>query len=348
MAAAIQCLSHATALSEYFLRDQHLASIIDDAGQLTQAYRKLLKCLWYPPELGKGESTSFSPTSFRDSLIERAPQFAGYRQHDAQEFLCVFLNLLHEEGRRLVPGKEGVLVANPDIAPRANVADEASEAWRCYLHQNRSVIVDLFHGQSRSTLSCACGHKASSFAPLVYLCLPVRSENTRVGFSDVGQCLRAYTSTERLSPKNGWRCPHCKVISEAEKKIDILKCPPLLVVHLKRFQFDAIVGSNVKLTDHVSFPVDGFDLSRFLPEVVHGDPSLYDLFAVINHMGSLLGGHYNAFIREGDSSVSSMVDAQVRDGWVCYDDKQLRNIDHSDLVSKAAYVLFYRRRTVQL
>ena len=94
MAAAIQCLSHAVALSEYFLGDQHLASINNGAGQLTQAYCELLRCLWYPSELERGELASFSPRSFRDTLIRRAPQFAGYRQHDAHEFLCSVMKTL--------------------------------------------------------------------------------------------------------------------------------------------------------------------------------------------------------------------------------------------------------------
>ena len=91
-------------------------------------------------------------------------------------------------------------------------------------------------------------------------------------------------------------------------------------MHLKRFQLDASHRASAKICDLVSFPVDRFDVSHFIPDEERGDPPLYDLFAVINHSGSVSSGHYTAFIREGDSSTSSSVDAQVGDDWVCYND----------------------------
>ena len=299
-------------------------------------------------ELESGELASFSPRSFRDTLIQRAPQFAGFNQHDAQEFVCAFLDLLHDENTRRGPDliESALDVSALDRAPGPNMVCDATVAWRSHLHRNKSVIVDLFHGQSRSSRTCPCGHVSLKFDPFVYLSLPVRSEGTRESFSNLGQCLHAYTSTDRLSLENAWRCPRCSTPSEAGTKIDILRWPPLLIVHLKRFQFDVSCGASAKICDLVSFPVDRFDVSCFLPDGVRGNPVLYDLFAVINHSGSVSSGHYTAFIREGDSSMSSSVNAHVGDGWVCYDDHLLRNVDRSDLVSKAAYVLFYRRRTV--
>ena len=69
--------------------------------------------------LERGELASFSPRSFRDTLIRRAPQFVGYRQHDAHEFLCVFLDLLHDENTRLGPDRGGNPA--PGGAPGAHV-----------------------------------------------------------------------------------------------------------------------------------------------------------------------------------------------------------------------------------
>ena len=213
MAAAIQCLSHAVALSEYFLGDQHLASTGNEAGQLTQAYCVLLRCLWYPSELERGELASFSPRSFRDTLIQRAPQFAGYYQHDAQEFVCTFLELLHDENTRRGPDWDESALDEPalDGAPGPHAMCDAGEVWRRHLHQNKSVIVDLFHSQFRSSRTCPCGHIALKFDPFMYLSLPVQAENARECFSNLEQCLHAYTSTARLplvltavsSPKPG-------------------------------------------------------------------------------------------------------------------------------------------------
>ena len=63
-------------------------------------------------------------------------------------------------------------------------------------------------------------------------------------------------------------------------------------------------------------------------------PTLYDLCAVSNHMGSLQSGHYTAFAR-------SAVDGE----WWEFDDASTRHVaDTARIVSEAAYLLFYLRR----
>ncbi len=59
---------------------------------------------------------------------------------------------------------------------------------------------------------------------------------------------------------------------------------------------------------------------------------VYDLYAVSNHFGGLGGGHYTAYCRMDD------------DGWHCFDDSHVSPADESSVQSKAAYLLFYRRR----
>ena len=59
---------------------------------------------------------------------------------------------------------------------------------------------------------------------------------------------------------------------------------------------------------------------------------VYDLYAVSNHFGGLGGGHYTAYCRMED------------DGWHCFDDSHVSPADESSVQSKAAYLLFYRRR----
>ncbi|CAO1637111.1 unnamed protein product [Parajaminaea phylloscopi] len=70
---------------------------------------------------------------------------------------------------------------------------------------------------------------------------------------------------------------------------------------------------------------------------VASDPPIYDLFAVDNHFGGLGGGHYTACARNHE------------DGrWYYFDDSHVRPIpDESEVKGKAAYVLFYRRRTAR-
>lgn len=66
-----------------------------------------------------------------------------------------------------------------------------------------------------------------------------------------------------------------------------------------------------------------------------GDPVdyTYDLFAVSNHFGGMGGGHYTAY---GLSPIKRQ--------WFDYNDSSVRVANTSDIVSEAAYLLFYRRR----
>jgi ubiquitin C-terminal hydrolase len=65
----------------------------------------------------------------------------------------------------------------------------------------------------------------------------------------------------------------------------------------------------------------------------NSENNIYDLYAVSNHYGSLNGGHYTAFAQN-----------QINKRWYEFDDTDVSRVDSSKAVSKAGYVLFYRRR----
>jgi len=65
-----------------------------------------------------------------------------------------------------------------------------------------------------------------------------------------------------------------------------------------------------------------------------GKQQIYDLYAVSNHFGSMNGGHYTAFCRN----------LMRQHKWYSYDDENVDEMPESSVNSRAAYVLFYRRR----
>lgn len=108
------------------------------------------------------------------------------------------------------------------------------------------------------------------------------------------QCLRAFVRPESLRARDertGLPDQPCT------KTLELWRAPPLLIVQLKRFAF---MGLGEKLETRVEFPLRDLDLS---PCMRHGrresGQDRYDLFAVVNHFGSLGAGHYTAFVREG-------------------------------------------------
>jgi len=147
-------------------------------------------------------------------------------------------------------------------------------------------------------------------------------------------CLNYFTVDETLSGDDQWYCSKCKTHVNAQKKMEVYKTPECLIIHLKRFSHSrgSMFGSSKKISDIVDFPVSGLDVTKFIVGK-NKQKVLYDLYAVSNHMGSLSGGHYTAYAQNCQSKK-----------WHEFDDTSVSRASESDLVGKAAYVLFYRKR----
>lgn len=64
---------------------------------------------------------------------------------------------------------------------------------------------------------------------------------------------------------------------------------------------------------------------------------MYDLFAVSNHMGGTMGGHYTAYAQN-----------YFEKKWYNFDDSYFGEVHNlNKIVSSSAYNLFYRRRVVK-
>ncbi|KMZ73737.1 hypothetical protein ZOSMA_141G00070 [Zostera marina] len=87
----------------------------------------------------------------------------------------------------------------------------------------------------------------------------------------------------------------------AEKVILFIDFPPVLQLHLKRFEYDFIHNSNVKINDRYEFPLQldlDIDNGKYLsPEADRRVRNLYTLHSVLVHNGNVHGGHYYVFIR---------------------------------------------------
>jgi hypothetical protein len=59
------------------------------------------------------------------------------------------------------------------------------------------------------------------------------------------------------------------------------------------------------------------------------------LYGIINHYGSINGGHYISFIKN-----------ERTNQWWEYDDSTVKQLGESQVRSKFAYILFYKRRDI--
>ena len=141
----------------------------------------------------------------------------------------------------------------------------------------------------------------------------------------------------------------------ARKTLQAWSLPEVVFVHLNRFakQEGGRYPSTFKAEELVEFPLVGLDLSRFQLEPAKDGVGLtYDCIAVVNHHGGMGGGHYTAYTNHEVSQWGGVGAPQLSGGagkWNLFDDTRVAPVDDpTDVVTRAAYVLVYQRRTFQL
>lgn len=82
---------------------------------------------------------------------------------------------------------------------------------------------------------------------------------------DLHGCLEAFTREETLTELEKYYCSSCRSHQPALKKLQIWKLPPLLIIHLKRFQY--VAGRWIKSKKVVRFPFTQFDPTDYLASV---------------------------------------------------------------------------------
>ncbi|KAK3579493.1 hypothetical protein CHS0354_028312 [Potamilus streckersoni] len=159
------------------------------------------------------------------------------------------------------------------------------------------------------------------------------------------ECFKLFTREEKLTGEDAWLCPHCGQQQQGTiKKFGLWSLPDVLVIHLKRFRQSGV--RRTKLNNLIKFPLSALDMGKYvistenqletdsdLETSLTGDQYVYDLYGICNHYGNMNGGHYTAFCKN-----------PVDGCWYQYDDHIVKTIESAEVVTKAAYILFYQRR----
>ncbi|TMW64906.1 hypothetical protein Poli38472_009073 [Pythium oligandrum] len=250
---------------------------------------------------------------------------------------------------------------------------------------NETLVNDLYQGTMKDYVQCCtCGYESSRIDEFLDLSLVIRPFGSTKMMKSVDEAIEFFLKPELLNGDNQWMCDRCQTKRDAIKGLKFSKLPYLLSLQLKRFDYDYMTDSRIKLHDRVAFPkyldmnsyvhdedgargsiarkmsmerhelgapsdsrtrrmssmdesqamafddLDGditadedtwspsFDVNTMLE---NSGPYVYELYSVLIHSGSALGGHYYAYIKSlesdkwfdfNDSMVSEMSEHEVK------------------------------------
>lgn len=248
--------------------------------------------------------------------------FTGWAQNDLPEFLLFIVEAIHTSISRKVAMKITGRVEDPID----QLAMECYAMLQTTYNNEYSEIMDMFYGIYVSEIAGLDDGVVKSRKPESFFLLDVEVHGQNVVYHDLYNCLDSFTQAEVMEGADAWYNETTQQKESIKKRIVFWNFPNVLVITLKRFY---ATGSR-KLQHLVDFPLTSLDLSKY---VVGYNPSryVYDLFAVCNHEGGTMGGHYTAYVLTTNGD------------WVHFNDTTVEPV--SKIVSPKAYCLFYRRRT---
>ncbi|GMH34384.1 hypothetical protein BSKO_02218 [Bryopsis sp. KO-2023] len=262
-----------------------------------------------------------------NQLGKKDDRWSSYSQEDAHEFLTAILGALQDDCSRNT-GKP----AYKEMKERSDLVQQAEEAWAYSQTWHNSQIDDVFGFQLHSQLTCPkCSHQSNTFDYATDLELPIPDRHGQS--ATLKDCLDQLVTPELLSPENEWYCSKCRLHVLAKKTLSIYRTPQVLLVALKRFgvrnscKFRAWKnGSNIMMQSN------RVDFSSALSPLSSEKETCYDLCGVVDHAGTLTGGHYTARVKNAKTG-----------HWFNFNDTQVREVAAPCGPESSGYTLVLRK-----
>lgn len=156
----------------------------------------------------------------------------------------------------------------------------------------QNVLNELFVGKYKTYISCInVNYESSRLEDFWDVQLNVSGNKT------LDDSFRDYIQVETLDGDNKYDAGEPYKLQDARKGVIFESFPPVLHLHLKRFEYDLTRDAMTKINDRHEFPEE-FDATPYMSaEADKSEPWIYQLYGVLVHSGDLNAGHYYAFLR---------------------------------------------------
>jgi ubiquitin C-terminal hydrolase len=327
--ATMQVLSHTYELNSFLEMNAYKKKINNkyDSALLLE-WDELRNLLWK-------ENCIVSPFKFVKTVqklakIKGQDMFTGFNQNDLPEFLIFVIDCFHNALSREVNMTINGKIENE----KDEIAVKCFERIKQMYEKEYSEIWKIFYGIHVSVLeNASTGEKISiTPEPFFIINLPIPLSNKSPSLID---CFDLYVEYELMDGDNSIQIEGSDEKVSAKKSISFWSLPNILVIDIKRFNISHTINTMKKNQVMIDFPLENLDLSKY---VIGYDKNsyIYDLYGVCNHSGSLLGGHYTAFVKN------------MNNKWYHYNDTTVSEVKIDDQIkTPKAYCFFYRKREIR-
>jgi len=299
--STLQILSHIPELNLYLKQIKQCNDVVDKI--LIQEWVALYDLIW-------SKNCIISPNRFvyyvkELSLIKNA-LFSGNDQNDAVEYFYFVIDCFHNS-----------LNNTDNIKLKKTKFPLINKAIDTYENKNKSIIHTLF---TSFIMTNYVNNETDTFefntiepCFTIELSIPITSRVIKLE-----DCIEHTFKLETMDDL--WFDEKTGQHKKIKKYTKICYLPNILVIHFKRWN-----NSFNKNRQIIHFD----ETINVYPYTIHKHENdcNYELFGIINHEGSVLGGHYYTYIKKNK--------------WICFDDNKVYSIN--DIINDRNYCLFYRK-----
>lgn len=344
--SVLQSLRICPQIANIFLNDTPIVLREEsNRTKFVQAFQTLMRDFWKqaPPS---GSRPTLIPRGFFQSLFNVLSEtndgwYQRGQQADAAEAIQYILESLHDGMYRNVKME---IVGNSSNSEEISQT-KAIESWSSYFSKEYSPIIQNFYGQTQICIRCdTCNAVSERYEPWLMLKVPIPGGDVAGGPAPtLDTCLSAAFASESI---DDYECDNCsknahKIAMESDEMADpkshrvrgkatmetrISRLPSVIILSIKRF-----TNEGHKVRGKLSWDLDNFDLSSVLAfsrnPFGEKSNSLYETFSVIEHHGSLQGGHYTMYAKQNNR-------------WLQYDDSSIEDVTPDRVVTADSYIMF--------
>ena len=316
MNSVLQCLSHLLTFHPH--NEKFFKECKDLESGLMYEWFQFQRKMW-----SNDNNECINPinliTSFKMLCDKKNLYFENFNQNDVDEFLVLFLDLLHDSIKRKVKMNFKV---KSTLSDTNEIIKKGYETWKNFYENNYSYIVENFHSQLLSMTICPeCYYYTTNHDPIqvISLELPDNSET-------IHDCFEQYTRKQILDEKNMWKCDKCSENVQPHQKTLLFKTADILIILLKRY-----TNNLRKNNKFIQYPLQ-LNLENYNKNYGTGKSNIYNLNGFCVHNGFLGGGHYYAVSKNS-----------LDNKWYEYNDSSVSLVSDDKLLKYIPYVLFYKR-----